>query len=159
MLKSIGKQDMEDFRMKQALNGKKGVDQSYKVGDIIEFDQGKSIGFVIEVDSHQLRVVTEHDIVNTVQINRIIKKVPTDKRKLVRDSMGNSLQFEDVITVVSKQTKYSGKKGIVKNIHGNYLFLWDESMRTRSNFFYVEQARNVLIKGHELLRGSQDRKM
>lgn len=113
---------------------------SFLVGDIVLFEDSKQFGYVIEVESHQLRVVTEHDRVCFVPLSKINKKIMLDKRKrmLMRDSMGNPLQLEDVVVVTNRNSKFSQQNGVIRNMHGNTLFLWDASLKHRSSYIFAE---------------------
>jgi transcription elongation factor len=132
-------------------------ESSYTVGDVVIFNQNKTHGYVIEVESHQVKVVDESDRVQYVPLTNIDKRIVFDRRKrvLAKDSMGNALQLEDVVNVTAKTSKYCNFNGIIKNIHNNVLFLWDAQFKHRSNFIYAEKARNVTVKGHELTRNSR----
>ena len=117
------------------------------------FDYEKKMvqGYVIEAQNHQIRVVMESGGVTTVPVIKINKKVVVDIRKAIcRDSMGNPVQVDNVVRVNHGQ--YAGQKGIIKNMTAkNVLFLWDAKFMQRSAGIFVEQSKNVTIRGHEFI--------
>lgn len=48
---------------------------------------------------------------------------------------------------------YKGRKGVIKYIHKNILFLWDKEFY-QSNGIFVENSRNVLILGEEHMKAN-----
>lgn len=91
--------------------------------------------------------------ITNVMINKINKKVMVDIRKATsRDSMGNPVQVDNVVRVSNQQSPYYGQKGIIKNMTvKNVLFLWDVKFMHRSAGIFVEQSKNVVIRGHEFI--------
>ena len=60
-----------------------------------------------------------------VRLTEIDKKLPYDKKNFTRDQAGNILSIDDVVKISSDNKTLKGKKGIVKNICKQCLFLWD----------------------------------
>jgi transcription antitermination factor NusG len=125
----------------------------YTVGDIVLYNDSKVHGYVIESNPYHVRVVNTHGQVQNVQINKINKKYPFDRKdkKSIQDHMGNPLTIDDTIIVSNKNSRFKDQRGIIRSIHNSTLFLWDRKFMHHSNGIYVELARNVTLKGYELI--------
>ena len=160
-LKMMNDKEKDDFKLVKKKAGYKNLnpienkdsDVLYKVGDLIMFDYEKKMvqGYVIEAQNHQVRVVMESGGITNVPSIKINKKVVVDLRKAIcRDSMGNPVQVDNVVKVNHGQ--YRGQKGIIRNMTAkNVLFLWDVKFMHRSAGIFVEQSKNVTIRGHEFI--------
>lgn len=51
------------------------------------------------------------------------------------DSVGNTISTENVVKC--SEGRYKGRKGVVKHIHKNTVFLWDKEF-AQSNGIFVE---------------------
>ena len=69
--------------------------------------------------------------------------------------MGNPLTIDDTIIVSNKNSRFKDQRGIIRSIHNNTLFLWDRKFMHFSNGIFVELARNVTLKGYELIQNHQ----
>ena len=129
----------------------------YTVGDIVLYNDSKVHGYVIESNPYHVRVVNTHGQVQNVQINKINKKYPFDRKdkKSIQDHMGNPLTIDDTIIVSNKNSRFKDQRGIIRSIHNSTLFLWDRKFMHHSNGIYVELARNVTLKGYELIQNQQ----
>jgi transcription elongation factor len=67
------------------------------------------------------------------------------------DSHRNTLYTDNVVKVTAG--KYKGRKGVIRYIYKNTLFLWDKDFY-QSNGIFVENSRNVLILGDEHIKAS-----
>lgn len=85
--------------------------------------------------------------------------LPTDRRRTVRDTMGNTIQLDDVVFVSNRQSKRYNQRGYIKNICRNCLFLWDPAFMDKSNGIFTEKCGNVTIAGYELMRNEGSRHM
>lgn len=85
-------------------------------------------------------------------MSQIKEKLPHDKRKLTRDSVGNAITIEDPVKVNNKQSGYYDMQGIIKSIVKNSLFMWNKSLMNRTNGIFVEQTHNVLIEGAKIFK-------
>ena len=47
----------------------------------------------------------DRDIIDNVKPHQITKLLPTDRRRTVRDTMGNTIQLEDSVFVSNRQSK------------------------------------------------------
>ena len=65
------------------------------------------------------------------------------------DSHRNTVYTDDVVKITNG--KYKGRKGVIKYIYKNTLFLWDKEFY-QSNGIFVENSRNVLILGDEHMK-------
>lgn len=88
-----------------------------------------------------------------VRLTEIDKKLAYDKKMYTRDCIGNILTVDDVVKVNGEQSIHKNKKGIIKNICKNCLFLWDPKDYAQSGGIFVEYIRNVMILGTEFLKG------
>ena len=114
---------------------------------------------MIRVESDSIQVVNDRDIIENVKPHQITKLLPTDRRRTVRDTMGNTIQLEDSVFVSNRQSNRYRQQGVIKNICRNCLFLWDRAFMDRSNGVFTEKWNNVTIKGYELLRNESSRHM
>ena len=90
--------------------------------------------------------------ITRVRLTEIDKKLPFDRKAFTKDSIGNVLSIDDVVKVSAETSPYRFRKGVVKNICKNCLFLWDPKGFTQSSGLFVENPRNVLILGTEFLK-------
>ena len=58
----------------------------YKVGDLINYDNQKLFGHVIGVQLDGLHVVNDRNKIEVVKPHQINKHMPTDRKRIVRDS-------------------------------------------------------------------------
>lgn len=65
------------------------------------------------------------------------------------DSQRNTLYPDNVVKIISG--KYKGRKGVIKYVFKNVLFLWDKEFY-QSNGIFVENTSNVLILGAEHMK-------
>jgi len=65
------------------------------------------------------------------------------------DSQGNPINLDSVVRIW--QGPHKGKRGVIKHIYKNILFLWDKEF-VRSNGIFVDKTGNVVIKGEEYLK-------
>ena len=100
-----------------------------------------------------LKVMNDQGIIARVRLTEVDTKQVYDPKAFTRDSVGHIIQIEDVVKCSSEQSPFRNKKGIVKNICKNCLFLWDPKDFAQSSGIYVESARNVMILGTEFLKG------
>ena len=63
------------------------------------------------------------------------------------------MTIDDVVKCTAENSEYIHKKGIIKNICKNCLFLWDPKDFAASNGIFTEIPRNVMILGTEFLKG------
>ena len=74
----------------------------YKVGDLVTYNQGQVFGYVIGVDREMVKMVNDRGKIIQVKGQAIDKKLPTDKRKIIHDSMNNGCQIDDTVFVSNK---------------------------------------------------------
>jgi transcription elongation factor len=86
-----------------------------------------------------------------VRLTEIDKKLIYNHKAFTRDATGNIIQIDDVVKCSGQQAIYKNKKGIVKNICKNCLFLWDPKDFAQTSGIFVENPRNVSILGTEFL--------
>ena len=127
----------------------------YCAGDLIAYDNNKFVGVVLSVDSmggigsDLIRLINEEGAVQNIRGNQVSKKF--DQRDLrikqqAVDAKRNTIYHNNVVKVISGV--YQGRKGVIKYIHKNILFLWDKAFQ-QTNGIFVEKTRNVEILGNE----------
>ena len=132
------------------------IDSIYKVGEIVVYNQGKIYGYVLQVLDDFVKVINDHCNITKIRLSEIDKKIPFEKKAFTRDAAGHILYLEDVVKVCEGYNK--GKKGTIKNIQKNTLFLYDPNNFAQSSGIFVENIRNVLILGTEFLKGDPHNK-
>lgn len=65
------------------------------------------------------------------------------------DSQRNAIYIDNVVKIVGGT--YKGRRGVVKYIHRDVVFLWDRSFHQTSGIF-VEKTRNVAALGGEHMK-------
>lgn len=98
-----------------------------------------------------INVVNDQGNIQKIKASQIDKKLTTDRRKTIHDSLGNACQIEDTIVISNKSSPFAGYRGIIKNICRKCIFLWDPAFLQRSNGIFVELVSNITILGHEML--------
>lgn len=79
---------------------------SFKVGDMINYDNFRVFGHVISVDQDTLSVVNDQGRIETVKVSGVDKKLATDRRRTVHDSKGNAIQMEDTVFVNNNRSPF-----------------------------------------------------
>lgn len=103
-----------------------------------------------------VKVVSDQGEIMRVRLTEIDRRLPIDRKAFTRDSVGNIISMDDVVKCNTEQSNYRYKKGIVKNICKNCLFLWDPKDFAQTNGIFIENPRNVLILGTEFLKGDNE---
>ena len=91
---------------------------------------------------------------NLTEIDNMIAHNP---KISARDMTSNVLSLNDVVKC-SSYSIYKNKKGVIKNMCRNCLFLQDPKDFLQQNGMFVEKAINVTILGNEFLQGDVDNK-
>lgn len=92
-----------------------------------------------------------------INLTEVDKKIETNMKVTARDMIGNVLSIDDVVKC-SQMSIYRNKKGVIKNICKNCLFLCDPKDFVQQSGIFTEKAINVTILGNEFLQGEQDNK-
>lgn len=121
------------------------------------YNGNKIYGFIIQVLDDYLKVVNDQGMLVRINLTEVDKKIETNTRVTARDMMGNVLSIDDVVKC-SQMSNYKNKKGVIKNICKNCLFLCDPKDFAQHNGIFTEKAINVTILGNEFLQGDQDNK-
>ncbi len=88
-----------------------------------------------------------------MKIGDINKKVDLSNKTSAIDSQRNTIYAENVVKIING--KYKGRKGTIRHIYKNTLFMWDKEFH-QSNGIFVDNSRNVLILGDEhIIRGNR----
>lgn len=95
---------------------------SYSANDLIIYNT-KFVGVVLKVDDDFLRVINDQGQLQNVKYSEINKKIDFSKKTTAIDSHRNTIYSENVVRIT--QGRFKGKKGVIKFIHKNTLFLWD----------------------------------
>ena len=88
------------------------------------FNGNKTYGFIIQVLDDYLKVVNDQGMLMRINLTEVDKKIEINKKVTARDMTGNVLSIDDVVKC-SQMSTYRNKKGVVKNICKNCLFLSD----------------------------------
>lgn len=65
------------------------------------------------------------------------------------DSQRNAIYIDNVVKIVGGT--YKGRKGVVKYIHRDIVFLWDREFQ-QTNGIFVEKTRNLVALGGEHMK-------
>jgi transcription elongation factor len=68
-------------------------------------------------------VLNEHGQVKNIKLSDISKKFEKDRKAFGADYLGNTLSVDNVVKCV--EGRFKGRKGVIKHIYKNTLFLWD----------------------------------
>jgi len=63
--------------------------KSYRVGDMVQYNNAKSFGYVIQVQSDLVKVVNDQGCMQRIQLVEIDKLVSIDPKAYTRDCHGN----------------------------------------------------------------------
>lgn len=127
---------------------------TFKANDLVFYGQN-SFGVALQVDSNRsagidfVRVLDESGQIKQVKSSEITKKVEArDQRNKVTglDSNRNTLQLDTVVKVINGP--YKGKRGVIKYIHKQTIFLWNRDFH-QTNGLFVEKNSNIQILGGE----------
>lgn len=132
---------------------------SYKVGDMINYDNFRTFGHVIAVDQDTLSVVTDQGNIANIKIGNVDKKLTTERRRTVHDCLGNAIQMQDTVYVSNRNSQFFNQQGIIRNICRKCLFLWDPAFINLSNGIFAAPVGDVKIKGHDMLVQDRARHM
>lgn len=103
--------------------GKK-KESNYQANDLVSYNNNKDVGVVLQVQEDYLKVINEHGQIKNIKIGEISKKFEKDRKAFANDYMGNTISQENVIKCV--EGRYKGRKGVIKHIFKNFVFLWDK---------------------------------
>jgi len=67
------------------------------------------------------------------------------------DSKRNTIYQDNVVKIVAG--KHKGRRGVIKFIHRNTVFLWDRDFK-QTNGIFVENTNNILILGDEHMKSA-----
>ena len=96
-----------------------------------------------------MKVISNEGSIQNVKIQDINKKFQKDKRASCIDSHQNTLHIDNMVKCVSG--RYQGRKGAIRFIVKNTLFLWDKEFY-QTNGLFVDSSRNVQILGDEHIK-------
>ena len=127
----------------------------YTAGDLISYDNNKHVGVVLSVDSmggpgsDSIRLISEDGSVTIIRGNQVSKRF--DQRDLKTkqqsvDAKRNTIYHNNVVKIINGV--YQGRKGVIKYLHKDVVFLWDKAFQ-QTNGLFVEKTRNVEILGTE----------
>lgn len=88
------------------------------------FNGNKTYGFIIQVLDDYLKLVNDQGMLMRINLTEVDKKIETNMKVTARDMIGNVLSIDDVVKC-SQMSIYRNKKGVIKNICKNCLFLCD----------------------------------
>lgn len=95
-----------------------------------------------------MKIISDIGETKNLKLHEISKKIPRSNRITAVDQRGHSIDIDSVVECIGGMHK--GKRGVVRNVGKNSLFLWDKEF-IETNGIFVEQTKNVLIKGHTLI--------
>ena len=104
----------------------------YSAGDLISYDNNKFVGVILSVDSmggigsDSIRLINEEGVVINIRGSQVSKRF--DHKELVRqqamDAKRNTIYHNNVVKIINGV--YQGRKGVIKYIYKNVVFLWDK---------------------------------
>lgn len=113
----------------------KKKDNNFAANDLVAYNNSKEVGVVLQVQEDNLKLFNEQGQVKNIKLSDISKKFEKNRKAFAADNRGNTLSVENVVKCVDG--RYKGRKGVVKHIHKNTLFLWDKEF-TQTNGLFVE---------------------
>jgi transcription elongation factor len=96
-----------------------------------------------------LKIINDQGEIKNIKITEINKKFERDRKANTIDSQRNTLYPDNVVKLIGG--KYKSRKGVIKYIYKNILFLWDREF-IQSNGIFVENTSNSLILGDEHMK-------
>lgn len=108
--------------------------------DMVQLDAA-TIGCVVKVDRETLRVIDQNGIVRTMLPSSISDKLDTRRPAIATDKDGTEIHVEDVVREISGLQR----KGEVKFIHRNNVFLQDRLVLENSGMF-VAKGNAVVVQ-------------
>ena len=97
----------------------------FRANDFIMFNN-KNVGVVLQVQEDFLKVISDEGEISNVKISDINKKLDLGLKASAVDSHRNTLYSDNVVKIVTGKNK--GRKGVIKYIYKNTLFLWDKEL-------------------------------
>lgn len=82
----------------------------------------------------------------TIRSAEITKKFEVDRKAVAQDMRGNTISIDNIVRCMDG--RFKSKKGVIRHINKNTLFLWDREFATTHGIF-VEKTRNVALLGAE----------
>lgn len=143
------KSEIDQSLMAGFIDKKKAM--QYRANDLVMYNS-KNVGVVLQVQEDFLKVINDEGEIHNVKIVDINKKIDLGAKASAVDSHRNTLYPDNVIKITAGKNK--GRKGVIKYIYKNTLFLWDKDLH-QSNGLFVEHSRNVVILGDEHIRAAQ----
>jgi len=67
--------------------------------------------------------MNDHGEIKNIKIGEINKKFENNKKASTIDSQRNTLYPDNVVKIING--KYKGRRGVIKYIYKNILFMWD----------------------------------
>lgn len=101
-----------------------------------------------------LKLINENGAIINMKLAAVNKKFDKNQKVSGADFHGNTLCPDNVVKVT--EGAYKGRKGVIKHIYKNTLFLWDKEF-SQSNGIFVMPSRNVQILGQEFMKGTNSR--
>lgn len=108
----------------------------YSAGDLVSYDNNKYVGVVLSVDSmggpgsDSLRIINEEGLVTNIRGSQVSKRFDQKdlrtKQQAV-DAKRNTIYHNNVVKVINGV--YQGRKGTIKYIYKNVVFLWDKAFQ------------------------------
>jgi transcription elongation factor len=99
-----------------------------------------------------LKIINDQGEIKNIKITEINKKFERDRKANTIDSQRNTLYPDNVVKLIGG--KYKSRKGVIKYIYKNILFLWDREF-IQSNGIFVENTSNSLILGDEHMKQNE----
>lgn len=116
-------------------------------GDLIKINNvSNSVCYVLEVHKYSLKVIDTRSEVKNVPIRDAAKW--TNLKPNGIDAKRNPITKQDTVKIIAGPNK--SRKGVIKNIFRNFVFLFNQDF-VNSNGIFVEKSENVEIMGSELL--------
>ena len=131
-----------------------GKNHGFKAGDLVNYNNNKNAGFVLQVQEDYLKLINEQNKIVTIKFKDLGKKFDPPRRGGTlsgRDCQGNALGLDQMVKVREGANK--GISGPIRHGYRHYLFLFNKEF-VQSNGIFVEDCKNVIILGAEFMKGT-----
>jgi transcription elongation factor SPT5 len=118
----------------------------YQFGDLVKINGNNTICYVLDVYKDSLKLINTRSEIQKVSLRDVMKLPMTQPRGL--DRMRNPITKNDTVKITNGH--YKGKRGVIKNMSKNFVFLYNQDF-SQTNGIFVDKCENIEIMGSELL--------
>ena len=148
---SLIKANANDVQLISAFNSAYSSNATkYSAYDIISFNNNKNVGLILSIEKDMIKVIDCSGSIQRIQLSAVNSRQNTDKN-IALDSQNHTINKYDKVQVVDGIGPNKGKKGEVKHIYKNYVFIYNPQENKNTFGIFIEQARNISLLGSSLL--------